>query len=141
MNVPPIQAGSAVLNGTGNGVDTWGGQLVLSTAGSVHYFVRETDIKDFFTIYLDGFADEDIINYVIYDNPTPEKLLLYSRLYGVPHDMTGRFVGYNDTTGALKPYRQARGPIDVPEPYAPAVRLQALFDLVEARRCCKACVW
>lgn len=141
LNVPPIEAGSAVLTGTGNGVDKWGGQLVFSPVGSVHYFVRETDIQDFFTVYLDGFTDQDIINYVIYGNPSPEQLLLYSGLYGIPHDMTGKFVGYNDSTGTAKPYRQARGPIDVPDAYPPAARLQALFDAVEARKCCKACVW
>lgn len=33
-------------------------------------------------VYLDGFADEDIINYVLYGNPEPEELLLYTGLYG-----------------------------------------------------------
>lgn len=138
--MPAVQAGSTVFTGTGNGVDKWGGQLAMSPAGSVHYFVRETAITDFFTVYLDGFADEDVINFVLYGQPTPESLLLFTGLYGIPTDMTGRFVGYNDSTGALKLYQQARGPVDLPPAYPQAVRLQAIFDIMEARRCCKTCL-
>jgi hypothetical protein len=68
-----------------------------------------TDVTDVFTVYLDGFADADIINYVLYGNPTPRELLLFSGLYGIPTDMTGTFVkGYNDSTGTKQLYRYVR---------------------------------
>lgn len=140
FNVPSVPMGSAVLNGTGNGVDKWSGQLVLSPAGNVHYFVRESNITDFFTVYLDGFADADVINTVIYGDPTPQELLYRSGLYGIPHDMTGAFVGYPDASGTQKLYRQARGPVDVPDSRKAAIRLQAMFDAVEKQKCCKTCL-
>lgn len=109
--------------------------------GNIHYFERITDVTHFFTVYLDGFADAAIIEYVLYGNPQPRELLLFSGLYGIPTDMTGAFVkGCNDSSGTQQLYRNPRGPIDVPNPLGAARRLQKLFDYVEEHRCCKACL-
>jgi hypothetical protein len=114
----------------------------LLFTGNVHYFERVTNVTDVFTVYLDGFADADVINYVLYGKPyTPRELLLFSGLYGIPTDMTGAFVkGFNDSTGEKQLYRNARGPIDVPDAGAAVRRLQQLFDYVEKYNCCKACL-
>lgn len=122
-NAPASKMGSVLI---GDGEDS---SVLYSPKGNVHYFARETSTTEFLAVHAPGYSTDLLIDF--FDKMTDaEQLMLYTGLYGVPHDMTARMVGATNET-----YRQARGPVDTGGARALVAslrRLQRLFDAGEA---------
>ncbi|AGF51326.1 slr1407 [Synechocystis sp. PCC 6803] len=126
INVDPIKVGSVLEDQ---------GEIIFSPRGMVHYFRNETpgkaEVRGFYNVWAPGYGISERFEGI--DNldgsnsnqsiPLAQKEFLQTALWGIPHDITGGFVGTKD-------YYNERGSVFIhPDNIE---ELQALFDQGEA---------
>ncbi|WP_024546873.1 hypothetical protein [Picosynechococcus sp. NKBG15041c] len=126
INVDPVKVGSVIQNQ---------GEILFSPKGMIHYFRNETpgqeNVRGFYNIWAPGYGVserfEDINNldgsHADLSLAPAQQVFLQTALWGMPHDITGGFVGTED-------YYDERGPVFTHPDHLE--QLQELFDAGEA---------